>query len=77
MQHVENKTPGNMMSEMMHHCATNMRWMPLFPMTIGVALFLLGYFLEPEAVRIVFLVLAAVPVIMGIFGLIMMNSMKK
>lgn len=77
MQHVENKTPGNMMTEMMAHCATNMRWMPLFPIAIGITLFLSGYFLQPEVVRILFLILAAVPIIMGTFGLIMMNKMKK
>ena len=77
MQHVENNSPGNMMSEMMRHCTTNMRWMPLFPLSIGVALFLLGYFLEPEIVRVLFLIMAAIPIIMGIFGLIIMNRMKK
>ena len=77
MQHVEHKSPGNMMSEMMHQCASVSRWMPLFPITIGVTLFLLGYYLEAESVRLIFLTFAAVPVIMGIFGFIMMNSMKK
>jgi hypothetical protein len=51
--------------------------MPLFPITIGVTLFLLGYYLEPENVRVVFLTLAAIPVIMGVFGFIMMGMMRK
>lgn len=77
MQNIENNTTGNMMSEMMHHCAKNMRWMPLFPLTIGITLFLLGYFLQPDVVRILFLVLTGIPVIMGVIGLVMMNSMRK
>ena len=77
MQTVENNTPRNMMFQMMTHCATNMRWMPLFPIAIGTTLLLLGYYLEPEIVRVIFLTLAALPVIMGIFGLIMMNLMRK
>ena len=77
MQTVENNTPRNMMFQMMTHCATNMRWMPLFPIAIGTTLLLLGYYLEPEIVRVIFLTLAALPVIMGIFGLIMMNFMRK
>lgn len=77
MQHVEHKSPGNMMSEMMHQCASVSRWMPLFPITIGVTLFLVGYYLEPANVRLIFLTLAAIPVIMGVFGFIMMGIMKK
>lgn len=77
MQTVENNTPRNMMFQMMTHCATNMRWMPLLPITVGTALLLLGYFMEAESVRIVFLTLAALPVIMGVFGFIMMNIMRK
>jgi len=77
MQIVENNTPRNMMSEMMNHCRKNMRWFPLIPMTIGITLFLFGYFLEPEIVRVLFLTLTVIPVAMGIFGLVMMNTMRK
>ena len=77
MQTVENNTPRNIMFQMMTHCATNMRWMPLFPITVGITLFLLGFYLEPEVVRVIFLTLAALPVIMGVFGFIMMSIMRK
>ena len=66
-----------MMSEMMQQCASVSRWMPLFPITTGVTLFLLGYYLEPANVRLIFLTLAAIPVLMGVFGFIMMSIMRK
>ena len=77
MQHIENDSPKNIMFEMMTHCATNMRWMPLFPLTMGIILFLLGYYMEPESVRILFLILASIPIIMGVFGLLMISNFRK
>ena len=64
------------MGMMIGHCMRAFRWLPLIPLCIGVVLFLLGYFLSAEAVRILWLVLAAIPVILGALGLFMTTSMN-
>lgn len=65
------------MGMMMGHCMRAFRWLPLIPLCIGVFLFLLGYFLSAEAVRILWLVLAAIPVILGVLGFLMMTAMSR
>ena len=65
------------MGMMIGHCMRAFRWLPLIPLCIGVVLFLLGYFLSAEAVRILWLVLAAIPVILGALGLFMTTSMSR
>ena len=66
------------MTGMMERCCGGMkgcRWFPLFPILLGVALFLVGYFLSAEVVRILWLIFAAIPIVMGVFGFIMMSIM--
>ena len=65
------------MGTMMGHCMRAFRWLPLVPLCIGVFLFLLGYFLSAEAVRVLWLVLAAIPVILGALGFLMMTAMSR
>lgn len=65
------------MGMMMGHCLRAFRWLPLMPLGIGALLFLLGYFLSAEAVRILWLVLAAIPVILGALGLLMTTAMSR
>lgn len=65
------------MGMMMRHCLRAFRWLPLVPLCIGIFLFLLGYFLSAEAVRILWLLLAAIPVIVGVLGFLMTTAMSR
>ena len=65
------------MGMMMGHCIRAFRWLPLIPLCIGIFLFLLGYFLSAEAVRILWLVLTVIPVILGSLGLLMTAAMSR
>lgn len=76
MMHIMGDGRGTgMMDTMMKTCMHGFRWFPLIPVTVGTALFLLGYFLEAEVVRVLFLILAAVPVMMGLLGFFMFRTM--
>ena len=59
---------------MMEACATHCRWCPVIPIVIGLALFLLGFFLEAETIHILWFALTIVPVIMGSVALIFINT---
>lgn len=63
------------MMGMMKECMKRCRWCPLMPVVFGSILFLLGYFLDAENVRILWLVFTGFMVLMGIFMLIMINTM--
>ncbi len=63
------------MKAMMQHCAKNCRWCPLIPITIGVIFFSLGFYLDAETVRLMWLILSGFLVLMGTMGLLMMNIM--
>ncbi|MFA9420426.1 MAG: hypothetical protein ACERLB_09775 [Gammaproteobacteria bacterium] len=65
------------MGTMMHHCTRAFRWVPLIPLGLGIFLFLLGYFLSAEVVRVLWLALAVIPVIMGLLGLLMMSAISR
>lgn len=65
------------MKEMMQHCRDKCRWCPLIPLTLGIIFLLLGYYLDPITVRILWLVFAGLITLMGLMGLIMMNVMSK
>ena len=67
-------SPGAMMGMMMNHCMRMMRWMPLVPLTIGLVLLGLGYFLSPEAVKVLWLIAAGLITVLGIAGLIFTTS---
>lgn len=63
------------MSEMMKTCMKKCRWCPLMPITFGTILFLLGYYLDAEEVRLLWLIFTGFMVLMGIFMLIMINTL--
>ena len=53
------------------------RWFPFIPVVLGIILLMLGYFLNPEITRILWMIAAGFVILMGAFGLIMMNKMKQ
>ena len=67
---------GNYRS-MMSKCMKGCRWFPMFPVVIGIGLFLLGYFLNPEVTRVLWMIVAGFVILMGIFCLLMMSGMKR
>jgi len=69
------KMPGNMMGAMMKHCMKAMRWMPLIPLTVGVVLFSLGYFLSPDVIRALWLIVSGLIIFVAVAGLIMASAM--
>ncbi len=58
-------------------CMKNCKYFPLMPVVFGIAFFLLGYFLDAEITRVLWLAGAALLVLMGGFALVMMSRMKK
>jgi len=65
------------MKEVMKECMKRSRWCPLIPMTLGIISFLLGYFLDAEIVRILWLIFSGMAILMGVFCFIMMSAMGK
>ena len=61
----------------MKHCAKKCRWCPLIPITLGGIFFLLGFYLDAEVVRLMWLILSGFLVLMGTMGLIMMRIMGR
>ena len=69
----EPEGPCSMMSKCMKGC----RWFPLMPLTIGIGLFALGYFLDAEVVRVLWLVLSGIMILAGILGFIVMSVISR
>ena len=65
------------MMAMMKGCMKGRRWCAFMPIAFGIVLFLLGYFLNSEVVRILWLTISGSIILMGIFCLIIMRSMTK
>lgn len=59
-----------MMKEHMKGC----RWCAFLPITFGAILFLLGYYLDAEVVRILWLIFTGLIVLMGICMFIMVRA---
>ena len=53
------------------------RWFLLIPFTFGIIAFALGYFLDAEIVRIIWLVLSGLMIVMGFMCFLMMSIMYK
>ena len=68
---------AGMMGMMMKKCMKGFRWFPLIPMSLGFIFFLIGYFLDAETVRIVWLLFSGLILIVGLFGFIMMRAMSR
>ena len=56
-------------------CFSKCRYFPLVPVIMGTVFLLLGYFLSPEATRVLWMVGAGLIMGMGLFGLIAINRM--
>jgi hypothetical protein len=65
------RRPGGCCS-MMGEC----RWFALIPVALGVVLLLLGYYLDAEITRVLWMAVAGLTVLLGTFGLIMMSRIK-
>ena len=63
----------SMMAECMRRC----RWFLLIPVIIGILLLLLGYFLDVEVTRILWMTAAGLVILMGAFGFLMMSLSKR
>lgn len=70
------KSKTDMMA-MMKGCMKGCKWCAFMPIIFGIVLFLLGYFLSAEVVRILWLIMSGLIILMGIFCLIMMSAMTK
>ncbi|MHC4656452.1 MAG: hypothetical protein ACYS91_15775 [Planctomycetota bacterium] len=60
----------------MGECMMECRWFPLIPVVLGILLLLLGYYLNTEITRILWMIAAGFVILMGTFGLLMMSKMK-
>ncbi len=63
---------GSKMAECMNKC----RWFPLIPVVFGVVLLLLGYYLDAEITRVLWMITAGFVILLGTFGLVMISRMK-
>jgi hypothetical protein len=62
---------------MMSKCMKGCGWFPVIPVVLGIALLLLGYCLDAEITRILWMVAAGFVILAGTFGIIMMSKMKR
>ncbi|MHC4624096.1 MAG: hypothetical protein ACYS4W_09375 [Planctomycetota bacterium] len=71
------KSIGGAMSgrSMMSRCMKGCRWFPLIPVVLGISLFLLGYYLDAEITRILWMVAAGLVILMATLGAVMMRVM--
>ncbi len=65
------------MMGMMKECMKSCKPCAIMPILFGGVFFLLGYFLEAEIVRILWLVFSGLMILMGVFAFIMMSAMSK
>jgi hypothetical protein len=59
----------------MGECMKGCRWFPLIPVILGILFLLLGYYLDAEITRILWMVAAGFLILMGTFCLLMMSKM--
>lgn len=60
---------------MMAGCMKMCRWFPLIPVILGIVFLLLGYYLDAEITRILWMAAAGFLILMGTFCLLMMSKM--
>ena len=70
------KGPGDSRS-MMAGCMKMCSGFPLIGIVFGITFLLLGYYLDAEVVRAMWMIFSGCVVILAIFGLIFMKSMRK
>lgn len=68
--------PGDSRS-MMTECMRKCRWFLLIPVVIGILLLLLGYALDAEVTRILWIAAAGFVVFMGVLGFLMIILSKR
>jgi len=59
--------------ELVNSCMKLARWLPYSLVFSGLALFVLGYLLEPETVKTLWLVITGFLTLSGLFILVMIN----
>ncbi len=62
---------------MMTECMKGCRWFPLIPVALGILLLLLGYYLDAEVTRILWMVTAGVLILIGTFAFLMMSRINR
>ncbi|MHC4559901.1 MAG: hypothetical protein ACYS80_21635 [Planctomycetota bacterium] len=62
---------------MMAECMKKCRWFPLIPVVLGILLLLLGYYLDAEITRILWMITAGFLILVGTFGFMMMSLGKR
>lgn len=71
----ENMSKNDDCSSMMTACMSKCKWFPLMAMIFGIALFFLGYYLNAEITRVLWMIAAGFLILMGTFCLLMMSRM--
>lgn len=61
----------------MAKCMNRCRWFPVVPVIVGIVLGLLGYYLDAQITRVLWMAGAIAVVLTGFFGLLMMNKLKR
>jgi hypothetical protein len=63
-------------SSKMGECMKKCRWFPLVPVILGAALLLLGYYLDAEITRILWMIVAGLVILMGTVGFVMISKIR-
>ena len=59
----------------MASCKAKIRYVPWFPLILGIVFLLLGYFLDPTTIRVLWMLGAGLIVGLGVIGLMAVRSM--
>ncbi|MHC4442513.1 MAG: hypothetical protein ACYTBZ_20345 [Planctomycetota bacterium] len=62
---------------MIKACMKKCRWCPVIPIILGILFLLLGYNLDAQITRTLWMVISGFIILMGIFGLIMTRAFCK
>lgn len=62
---------------MMAECMKGCRWFPLIPVVLGISLLSLGYYLDAEITRILWMAAAGFLIVMGTFAFLMMSKINR
>ena len=68
--------PGDCRS-MMAECMRKCRWFLLIPVILGILLLVIGYFLDAEVTKVLWMTAAGFVIVMGVFAFFMMGLSKK
>jgi hypothetical protein len=73
----EGVTAAGDRSSKVGRCMKGCRFFPLIPVVFGVVFLLLGYYLDPQITRVLWMMTAGFVILIGASCLLMMNKMKK